>query len=132
MGTIEAVCVSDRRGIPKSAVSEIVLEKNHGIIGDAHAGPGNRQVSLLPRESIETVKAVLPGLEDGAFAENVITAGVDLRALAVGSRLRLGDEVVLEVERLVKGVCPVALAGHAGGTVHDPKVIAAIIEEIAG
>ena len=40
-------------------------------------------------------------------------------------------QVVLEVERVVKGACPVTLCDHAGGTVHNPKVIAAAIEEAA-
>jgi 2-oxoglutarate ferredoxin oxidoreductase subunit alpha len=36
-------------------------------------------------------------------------------------------QMVREVERVVKGACPVVLCGHSGGAVHDPQVIAAAI-----
>jgi 2-oxoglutarate ferredoxin oxidoreductase subunit alpha len=36
-------------------------------------------------------------------------------------------QMVREVERVVKGTCPVVLCGHAGGNVHDPKDIAEAI-----
>jgi 2-oxoglutarate/2-oxoacid ferredoxin oxidoreductase subunit alpha len=40
-------------------------------------------------------------------------------------------QIALETERIVAGRCKTVLAGHAGGTVHDPKVIAKAIEELA-
>jgi 2-oxoglutarate ferredoxin oxidoreductase subunit alpha len=36
-------------------------------------------------------------------------------------------QMVREVERVVKGACPVVLCGHGGGNVHDPKDIAEAI-----
>jgi 2-oxoglutarate ferredoxin oxidoreductase subunit alpha len=36
-------------------------------------------------------------------------------------------QMVREVERVVKGACPVVLLGHGGGNVHDPKDIAEAI-----
>jgi 2-oxoglutarate ferredoxin oxidoreductase subunit alpha len=36
-------------------------------------------------------------------------------------------QMVREVERAVKGACPVVLCGHGGGNVHDPKDIAEAI-----
>ena len=39
--------------------------------------------------------------------------------------------MAFETERVVEGRCKTELAGHAGGTVHDPKVIAKAIEELA-
>ena len=38
MGTIKAVCTSDRKGIQKTAQPSIVLKEDWGIDGDAHAG----------------------------------------------------------------------------------------------
>ena len=45
-----AVCISEKKGEQKHPVEEIRLKPGHGIVGDAHAGPWHRQVSLLGRE----------------------------------------------------------------------------------
>jgi 2-oxoglutarate/2-oxoacid ferredoxin oxidoreductase subunit alpha len=44
----------------------------------------------------------------------------------VVAEMNLG-QMVREVERVVKGACPVVLCGHSGGAVHDPADIAAAI-----
>ena len=96
-GRIRAISVSQQKGTPKVNVPVAELQIDHGIIGDAHAGSGHRQVSLLAFESIE--KAHQPGVEiaPGDFAENLTVESLDLSALLVGSRLRVGDSVELEV-----------------------------------
>jgi hypothetical protein len=58
MGMVEAVCISEKKGMVKKEVNEILLEENWGITGDAHAGIWHRQVSLLAGESIDAVKDV--------------------------------------------------------------------------
>lgn len=98
---IDAICISKEKGVVKEPVPAAELKVNHGIIGDAHAGDWHRQVSLLAAESIAKVKAVMPDLPDGAFAENVITSGLELVSLPVGSKLRLG-ETLLEVTQIGK------------------------------
>lgn len=40
MGSIVAVCVSTKKGVAKKPVGQAVLATQHGIEGDAHAGPG--------------------------------------------------------------------------------------------
>ncbi|MBW2524226.1 MAG: 2-oxoacid:acceptor oxidoreductase subunit alpha [Deltaproteobacteria bacterium] len=40
-------------------------------------------------------------------------------------------QMVLEVERVVAGKCPVRLVGHGGGMVHEPQVICDAILEVA-
>ena len=96
-----AVCISDKKGARKHPVSEITLRCGHGIVGDAHAGNWHRQVSLLPEESVDTMRA--PGLElhPGDFAENILTRGIALKTLPVGTRLRVG-ETVLEITQIGK------------------------------
>jgi len=101
VGTIQAICISRKKGIVKQPVSDAVLKENWGIEGDAHAGDWHRQVSLLAGESIDRVKELMPSLKDGAFAENIVTRGVDLRTLQIGDRVRLGD-VVLEITQIGK------------------------------
>lgn len=101
MAKVIAVCISEEKGTPKHEVPEIQLKSGHGIVGDAHAGNWHRQVSLLGTESVEPMRAVLPDLPAGAFAENILTEGLTLYTLPVGSRLRIGS-VLLEVTQIGK------------------------------
>jgi len=99
---IVSIAVSRKKGTPKTPVDEAFITKGHGLEGDAHAGPWHRQVSLLAAESIEAARA--QGLEVGFgdFAENIATVGVDWKTLPVGTRARLGADVVLEITQIGK------------------------------
>ena len=99
---IVAVCISDRKGVRKHQVPSGELRLHHGIVGDAHAGNWHRQISLLAQESIDKMRALgLTGLTPGAFAENLVTKGMDLVSLPVGTKLRIGQTVV-EVTQIGK------------------------------
>lgn len=102
MATVEAICISKKKGMVKKAVDSATFKTNFGIVDDAHAGPWHRQVSLLAGESIDTVRQQLPTLKDGAFAENIITRELDLHTIAVGDSLRIGNEILLEVTQIGK------------------------------
>ncbi len=99
-----AVNVSDKKGTKKKTVEKCVVLKEHGIEGDAHAGKWHRQVSLLAVESIDKMQAKLTNitLEYGDFAENITTRGIDLKNLPIGTRLKVGDDVLLEVTQIGK------------------------------
>ena len=99
---IEAICISKKKGIPKRPVEEAVFQVEFGIVDDAHGGKWHRQISLLAGESIDVVKKKLPSLTDGAFAENIITRGLDLLSVKVGDRLEVGAEIVLEITQIGK------------------------------
>ncbi len=99
---VEAVCISRKKGMVKREVGEAILREDWGIENDAHAGKWHRQVSLLAGESIDGVKETLPTLKNGAFAENIITRGMDLTAIQVGDRLQVGDTVILEISQIGK------------------------------
>ncbi len=101
-GRIRAISVSSRKGEPKHNVPEAELRADFGIVGDAHAGSGPRQVSLLAMESIAELRGKGADISPGDFAENITVEGLDLSALAVGHRLRMGDGVELEVTQLGK------------------------------
>ena len=102
-GKVEAICTSQHRGIPKTALSTAQLRRDHGIEGDAHAGPGHRQVSLLAHEHIEAFKASGHiDLRSGAFAENLVVSGLDLGSLGLGSRVRVGTDAILTITQLGK------------------------------
>lgn len=101
MAEILAVCISEKKGTQKHPVDRADLKIGHGIVGDAHAGNWHRQVSLLGEESVDKVRPLLPDIAPGAFAENILTRGVILYALPIGTRLRVGD-VLLEVTQIGK------------------------------
>jgi cyclic pyranopterin phosphate synthase len=102
-GTFQLVSLnlSERKGTRKTAVSQAEFVAGHGLAGDAHAGDWHRQVSLLAEEAIDEMRAALPGLVPGDFAENVTTRGVDWAALPVGARIAIG-EVELEITQIGK------------------------------
>ena len=102
MAHVEAVCLSHKKGIVKKEQDQVVARENWGIEGDAHAGDWHRQISLLAGESIDNVKEVLPTLKNGAFAENIITRGIDLNSLRIGDRIQIGEEVILEITQIGK------------------------------
>ena len=103
MATILSINISEKKGTPKTTISEGTLIVDFGFEGDAHAGKWHRQVSLLAKESIEKAKGMrTDGLCHGMFAENITTEGITLHTLPVGTRLRLGDEAVIEISQIGK------------------------------
>lgn len=101
MANVVSVNISERKGEQKHPVPEIQLKFRHGIVGDAHAGDWHRQISLLAEESVDTMRALGLTLAPGAFAENILTRGLELKSLPVGTRLRVG-ETLLEVTQIGK------------------------------
>ena len=101
MAKVLAVCISEKKGTMKHPVEKIDVRIDHGIIGDAHAGNWHRQVSLLADESVEKMREKFPDIPVGAFAENILTSGLVLYELPVGTKLQVG-ETVLEVTQIGK------------------------------
>ena len=101
---IVSLATSRKKGTPKTPVSEVSLVREHGIEGDAHAGPWHRQVSFLASESIEKARKKGLDVTFGNFAENIATEGIDWEAVPVGTRLDLGDSARVEITQKGK-VC---------------------------
>jgi TatD DNase family protein len=99
--TIEAVCISKRKGVQKNAVDSVIVLKDFGIKDDAHAGDWHRQISFLAVEAIDTMRAEGLNLEPGAFGENIVTRGIDWTKVNTGGKIRIG-EVELEVTQIGK------------------------------
>ena len=60
-----------------------------GLEGDLHAKRGSaRQVLFMDAETLAAF-----GLSEGSVRENITTNGIDLKALAAGTRLRVGSAV---------------------------------------
>ena len=103
MAKIIAVCKSKDKGTPKEDVKEGLLKEEFGLVGDAHADCcTHRQVSLLAVESINRMRSNGFNVGPGDFAENLTTQEVDLVSLPVGTRLSVGQRVILEVTQIGK------------------------------
>lgn len=95
MAQVVSVNISEKKGMRKHPVPYIDVRLRHGIVGDAHAGDWHRQISLLAVESVDAMRADCPvPLDSGVFAENINTAGIDLRHLPVGTLLRVGPALL--------------------------------------
>jgi MOSC domain-containing protein YiiM len=103
MAKIIAICKSKDKGTPKEDVKEGLLKEEFGLVGDAHADCcTHRQVSLLAVESINRMRSNGFNVGPGDFAENLTTQEVDLVSLPVGTRLSVGQRVILEVTQIGK------------------------------
>jgi len=100
---IVAVSRSEQKGTKKVNVSDGLLEKDYGLVGDAHAnGSTHRQVSLLAIESINKMQGLGIDVAPGDFAENLTTEAIGLISLPVGTQLSVGEEAILEVTQIGK------------------------------
>ena len=132
-GEVLAVCVSEKKGVRKHPVDEIWLGVGEGVRGDAHAGNWHRQVSLLPQEAVDPLLGILPNLAPGDFAENVLTRGLALKDLPVGTVLLVGTALVAvsqigktchndcEIKRLA-GKCAMPTEGIFGVVIKEGVV----------
>jgi MOSC domain-containing protein YiiM len=118
---IVSIAVSRKKGTPKVQVEKAALLENHGLEGDAHAGPWHRQVSFLSAESIE--KAQKQGLDVGFgdFAENIATSGVDWQDIAVGARVHLGESALVEITQKGKECHPKCAIYYRAGDCIMPR-----------
>jgi hypothetical protein len=113
---VEAVSTGAIHGIGKENADAIRLVAGLGVDGDVHAGetvkhrsrvrkdptqPNLRQVHLIHTELHEELAGRgFPVIAPGQMGENVTTSGVELLSLHRGTRLRLGQEAVVEVTGL--------------------------------
>ena len=112
---VESVNASPKHTLRKPGHLSIRLVEGFGVEGDAHAGttvkhrsrvrrdatkPNLRQVHLIHAELHDELAERGFAVGAGEMGENVTTRGVDLLRLPTGTRLRLGDEAVVEVTGL--------------------------------
>ncbi|MHC4262839.1 MAG: MOSC domain-containing protein [Planctomycetota bacterium] len=99
-GRVVAVCLGDG-GVPKFPVESARVE-TLGLVGDRHRlrfhGGENRAVCLLAVEQVRALEA--DGVRSdgpGTFGENLLIEGLPPEDLRPGDRLKVGDEVLLEI-----------------------------------
>jgi MOSC domain-containing protein YiiM/GNAT superfamily N-acetyltransferase len=88
-------------GVPKLPVPEAWVSRL-GLDGDGHAertvhGGPHRAVCLFAIEAIERLQAEAHPVEPGSVGENLTTTGIEWPLLPIGTRARIGEELLLEV-----------------------------------
>ena len=105
-------------GVPKLPVDRAWVGEQ-GLDGDAHRhryvhGGPHRAVSLLGIEAIERVQADGHPIEPGSVGENLTTTGIELSRLPIGTRLAIGERLVLELSGAA-GPCDVIKGSFRNG-----------------
>lgn len=101
-GEVVAVCMSPEKGMRKSNAGRGRLVAGSGFEGDAHAGPGDRQVSLLADESVDKMRTLGLDVGPGDFAENLTIRGLDICSLEIGTLLKVGSDALIRISRIGK------------------------------
>ena len=101
--SIAQINVSPQGGVPKHAVPRATVTEL-GLEGDTqrdrrYHGGLERAVCLFPLEHIQALRGEGHTITPGAIGENVTVVGLDWARIVPGSRLELGDQVVVEVTR---------------------------------
>lgn len=101
MTHIFQINISPAGGVPKQPVREVEINEL-GIVGSRvaspkiHGGP-ERALCLYSLERILALQAEGHPIFPGSVGENITIANVDWDQVVPGVRLRLGDEVLIEV-----------------------------------
>lgn len=100
-GILAQLCISPG-GMPKLPIPSARVTRA-GVQGDwqtnrkYHGGP-DRAICLFSEELYEWLRAQgVAGMVNGSVGENFTTRGIDLLALAVGHRLSVGAQCVIEI-----------------------------------
>jgi MOSC domain-containing protein YiiM len=106
-------------GVPKLPVGEALLTAD-GLTGDDHAkkqihGGPERALCLYSLELIRQLQTEGHPIFPGSAGENVTITGLDWTALEPGSRLALGEEVLIEVSSY-DSPCPTIAGSFVDGT----------------
>jgi MOSC domain-containing protein YiiM len=92
---------SSAGGVPKGRVEEALVTES-GLVGDRqahpkiHGGP-DKALCLYSLERIRELQGEGHPIRPGSAGENITIEGLDWSELKPGSRLALGDEVVVEI-----------------------------------
>ena len=99
-GVVVSINLSDG-GVPKKRVSDARVS-SLGLYGDAHndkkhhGGP-DRAVCLYSLERIHALQAEGHPIDAGTAGENLTVEGLDWELVVPGKRMKVGDEILLEI-----------------------------------
>ena len=84
--------------VPSARVTELGLEGDSQRNLELHGGP-ERALCLFALEQIRALQAEGHPVSPGSIGENLTVEGLDWEQVTPGSRLEVGDSVVIEVTR---------------------------------
>jgi MOSC domain-containing protein YiiM len=84
--------------VPSARVTELGLEGDAHRELEHHGGP-ERALCLFALEQIRALQAEGHSISPGTIGENLTVEGLDWERVTPGSRLEVGDAVVIEVTR---------------------------------
>jgi MOSC domain-containing protein YiiM len=94
-GTVTSLQICPAHRAPMEPKESLRAIADLGLEGDLHAKPGSaRQVLFMDEETLAAF-----GLSAASVRENITTRGIALKALAAGTRLRVGG-AVFEITKL--------------------------------
>ena len=76
-------------------VVSITLIANRGIDGDRKGNGRDRHLNIMSAETLEQLRGEGLKTGPGQMGEQIVVAGIAIDLLAPGSRLKIGDEVVV-------------------------------------
>ena len=101
-GKILAVCCEKVKKKKKIPIKEGLIIKNWGLEGDAHAGKYHKQISLLGLDSINKMRDQGVKINFGELYENLDIEGLVLYKLPLGTKLKIGEDILLEMTQIGK------------------------------
>ncbi|QGT98759.1 MOSC domain protein [Candidatus Syntrophocurvum alkaliphilum] len=102
-GTLYSICISEKRGELKHPVQEAKVIENFGIENDGHAGDWDRQVTCLDAASVKKLSQDNNlELGPGQLAENLLIEGIDLKNIKPGQKIKIGNQVIIEIVHIGK------------------------------
>lgn len=131
MARVISVNASDRRQTRKAPRESVRLLEGHGIEGDAHGGPGSRQLSILSDASMGKMRASGIETSPGCCGENIDVGECgEMYTMLPGVRMRLGNSAVVRITEIGKDNSD----GHAdnvikGNIFPEEGVFAEVLEE---
>ena len=107
--SVISVNISSEKGTPKTPVERILLKENYGVVGDAHAGEHDRQVSILASEDISVLRNEGVVISFGDMAENITTIELDTGILKPGFLLTIGNAelIITQIGKECHGGCAI-------------------------
>ncbi|MGV2863515.1 MOSC domain-containing protein [Achromobacter sp. ESBL13] len=149
-----AVALSATHAFSKPVVPTIMLLRGLGVEGDAHQGvtvkhrsrvradptqPNLRQVHLIQAELHDELQLAGFNVAEGTMGENITTRGIDLLALPRGTRLRIGQDAIIEItglrnpcvqlDQYQKGLMAAVLGRHPDGSLQRRAGVMGIVIE---
>lgn len=83
--------------LAREPLQRATLVAGYGIEGDRKGGHPKRQLNILSFETVQALAAAGYDVTPGALGEQIVVRGLDVDALAAGTRFLLGETALVEV-----------------------------------